>query len=51
MSTSKDRYPNRYATMKPRKRLTPGQRKTMAAAFVDRLMEETQAKKQRQEHP
>lgn len=42
MILPKDRYPK----AKPRKKLTPGQRKAMAAAFVDRLMAEIQAPKQ-----
>lgn len=41
MILPRDRYPK----MKPRKKLTPGQRKTMAAAFVEKVVEESKAKK------
>lgn len=48
MIQPRDRYPK----MKPRKKLTPRQRKAMAAAFVDKVMAEIQAPKTpQQERP
>lgn len=47
MILPRDRYPK----APPRKKLTTSQRKTMAAAFVDRLMAEIQAPKQPKQEP